>query len=89
MELCFVCVRERLHKGASVLLVISAIIVQAGEYRTIIPLHLVFLLGVVREGWNMLDAEAGQRVLKVSRRELWIIIREKAIGYAVHIYLST
>ena len=33
----------------------------------------------------MLDAEAGQRVLEVSHHELWGIVGQQAIGYAMGI----
>ena len=61
------------------------IVAQSGNQGTIISLRLTIFLWMVCGRGNMSDAEAGKRVLNVSRVELWAVVGQKAIKYAVSI----
>ena len=61
------------------------VVARAGDYGTVIALRVAVHLWVIRESWYVLDAEAGQRVLEMTRLEMHAIIGQQATRYAIGI----
>ena len=85
MYLSLVCVREWLCI-VPVLLVLSEVVPEAVEYGTFIWFRLDIRLRMVCGNWHVLDAQTGQRVVKILYHELCDIIRQESTRYAVHMW---